>query len=259
MTRLALQRARSNVCFNIMRIRASVQCAVWRKPYSCRFCLSTPHNKKSEPVGSHFLVRMTGLALQRARSIVCFTVMRIRASVQRTVWHKPYSCRFCLSTPHNKKSEPDGSHFLVRMTGLALQRARSIVCFTVMRIRASVQCTVWRKPYSCRFCLSAPHNKKSEPDGSHFLVRMTGLALQRARSNVCFTVMRVRASVQCTVWRKPYSCRFCLSTPHNKKSEPDGSHFLVRMTGLEPARPFDHKNLNLTRLPIPPHPQANIL
>ena len=26
------------------------------------------------------------------------------------------------------------------------------------------------------------------------------------------------------------------------------------MTGLEPAQPCDHKNLNLTRLPIPPHP-----
>ena len=29
---------------------------------------------------------------------------------------------------------------------------------------------------------------------------------------------------------------------------------LVRVTGLEPAQPCDHKNLNLTRLPIPPHP-----
>jgi hypothetical protein len=26
----------------------------------------------------------------------------------------------------------------------------------------------------------------------------------------------------------------------------------VRETGLEPARPFDHKNLNLARLPVPP-------
>ena len=29
---------------------------------------------------------------------------------------------------------------------------------------------------------------------------------------------------------------------------------LVRITGLEPAQPCDHKNLNLTRLPIPPYP-----
>ena len=29
---------------------------------------------------------------------------------------------------------------------------------------------------------------------------------------------------------------------------------MVRTTGLEPAQPFDHKNLNLTRLPIPPCP-----
>ena len=31
--------------------------------------------------------------------------------------------------------------------------------------------------------------------------------------------------------------------------------FLVRVTGLEPAQPCDHKNLNLARLPIPPHPR----
>lgn len=29
---------------------------------------------------------------------------------------------------------------------------------------------------------------------------------------------------------------------------------MVRVTGIEPAQPFDHKNLNLTRLPVPPHP-----
>jgi len=27
---------------------------------------------------------------------------------------------------------------------------------------------------------------------------------------------------------------------------------MVRLTGLEPAQPNDYKNLNLTRLPIPP-------
>ena len=32
--------------------------------------------------------------------------------------------------------------------------------------------------------------------------------------------------------------------------------FLVRVTGLEPARQR-HKILNLARLPIPPHPQIN--
>ena len=30
--------------------------------------------------------------------------------------------------------------------------------------------------------------------------------------------------------------------------------FLVRVKGLEPSRSCPHKNLNLTRLPIPPHP-----
>lgn len=30
--------------------------------------------------------------------------------------------------------------------------------------------------------------------------------------------------------------------------------FLVRVTGIEPACPCEHKNLNLARLPVPPHP-----
>ena len=34
------------------------------------------------------------------------------------------------------------------------------------------------------------------------------------------------------------------------------SHDMVRPTGLEPAQPNDYKNLNLTRLPIPPWPQT---
>ena len=34
--------------------------------------------------------------------------------------------------------------------------------------------------------------------------------------------------------------------------------FLVRVTGLEPAQPCDHKNLNLTRLPIPPRPHIKL-
>ena len=32
--------------------------------------------------------------------------------------------------------------------------------------------------------------------------------------------------------------------------------FLLRMTGLEPAR-RKHQNLNLARLPIPPHPHIS--
>ena len=31
-------------------------------------------------------------------------------------------------------------------------------------------------------------------------------------------------------------------------------HTLVRVAGLEPVRSCPHKNLNLARLPIPPHP-----
>ena len=39
-----------------------------------------------------------------------------------------------------------------------------------------------------------------------------------------------------------------------KKQRMKKSVAMVRTTGLEPAQPFDHKNLNLTRLPIPPCP-----
>ena len=35
------------------------------------------------------------------------------------------------------------------------------------------------------------------------------------------------------------------------------SVIFMRATGLEPAQPCDHKNLNLTRLPIPPRPRIN--
>ncbi len=39
-----------------------------------------------------------------------------------------------------------------------------------------------------------------------------------------------------------------------KKAKSFDLAFLVRTTGLEPAQSCDHKNLNLTRLPIPPRP-----
>ena len=47
-----------------------------------------------------------------------------------------------------------------------------------------------------------------------------------------------------------------IATAKKEKTEPRGSvfSFLVRARGLEPPQPCDHKNLNLTRLPIPPSP-----
>ena len=44
----------------------------------------------------------------------------------------------------------------------------------------------------------------------------------------------------------------------NKKQPKRLLFVLVRVTGLEPAQPCDHKNLNLTRLPIPPHPHSGL-
>ena len=43
-------------------------------------------------------------------------------------------------------------------------------------------------------------------------------------------------------------------TRPKSKEEIFRSPLLVRVKGLEPSQPCDHKNLNLTRLPIPPHP-----
>ena len=42
--------------------------------------------------------------------------------------------------------------------------------------------------------------------------------------------------------------------PHKRKSRFFRTCLLVRVKGLEPSQPCDHKNLNLTRLPIPPNP-----
>ena len=50
-----------------------------------------------------------------------------------------------------------------------------------------------------------------------------------------------------------------LYMPHTKKYAHVCGRisFVVRMTGLEPAQPCDHKILNLARLPIPPHPHGS--
>ena len=52
----------------------------------------------------------------------------------------------------------------------------------------------------------------------------------------------------------------CLASDSKKRTQDflSGSFYfrLVRVTGVEPARPCGHKNLNLTRLPIPPYPRA---
>ena len=46
--------------------------------------------------------------------------------------------------------------------------------------------------------------------------------------------------------------------PALKKTSPEDEVFLVRVKGLEPSQPCDHKNLNLTRLPIPPNPHMKL-
>ena len=59
--------------------------------------------------------------------------------------------------------------------------------------------------------------------------------------------------------------RFCvpytlLGTRTNNRGAPFGTPLLlVRVKGLEPSQPCGHKNLNLTRLPIPPNPHSECL
>ena len=94
-------------------------------------------------------------------------------------------------------------------------------------------------------------------------MRMTGVTLTASAHEKCVFSFLLTSARACSA---RYGAAILVQVPPvfsaaNKKREPNfGSLFyLVRMTGLEPARPFDHKNLNLTRLPIPPHPQAHIL
>ena len=48
------------------------------------------------------------------------------------------------------------------------------------------------------------------------------------------------------------------SVPENEEIRTCRSgFFLLRVKGLEPSRSCPHKNLNLARLPIPPHPRAS--
>ena len=78
--------------------------------------------------------------------------------------------------------------------------------------------------------------------GTGEFIRKSGApAAQRAGANKCNAVCRQNAVLF------QVRCRM-------KKGNPFGLPFLVRTTGLEPAQPCGHKNLNLTRLPIPPCP-----
>lgn len=53
------------------------------------------------------------------------------------------------------------------------------------------------------------------------------------------------------------SLRACLKTKSATGcSKPGRRSVLVRLRGVEPPRPCDHKDLNLARLPIPPQPRA---
>ena len=99
--------------------------------------------------------------------------------------------------------------------------------------------------------LSISRPKKEIPEWvSLFLVRVKGLdsrggvpPLGRRRSKLSTGQFLCTASVQ------------VLSISRPKKEIPEWvSLFLVRVKGLEPSRSCPHKNLNLTRLPIPPHP-----
>lgn len=91
-----------------------------------------------------------------------------------------------------------------------------------------------------------PRKKNCCPTGAWDadLIRAGGVPpLGRRRSKLSTGQFLCTASVQ------------VLSINRLKKEIPEWvSLFLVRVKGLEPSRSCPHKNLNLTRLPIPPHP-----
>ena len=100
------------------------------------------------------------------------------------------------------------------------------------------------------------------------VVRMTGaFATRKENAKTVFSSIVIPACIFCTVRLRKflqiqysaYGSRISLRVirANKKESWVQLSFLLVRMTGLEPAQPCDYKNLNLTRLPVPPHPQVS--
>lgn len=91
--------------------------------------------------------------------------------------------------------------------------------------------------------------------------------LRSEKRNDCFLYF---LSVPSLRFFAPFACvNFCkcvaflwltvlvwVARTNKKESWVQLSFLLVRVTGLEPAQPCDYKNLNLTRLPVPPHPHV---
>lgn len=127
-----------------------------------------------------------------------------------------------------------------------------------------------RKPLDLKCMPNITNIRKEKPSQTTWgstgsiLVRTTGLVVSNAsviakRANLFAEVKRQLHSVQghtrCA--DNALHChKSCRKLRYKKTNRINGSFLfaLVRTTGLEPAQPCDHKNLNLTRLPIPPCP-----
>ena len=96
--------------------------------------------------------------------------------------------------------------------------------------------------------------------------QMTGIGLATASEKASefrlFSVARSVAAlttVQVVIHYRSPSSPATRTLQKTKKATTRAAFLvLVRVTGLEPAQPCDHKNLNLTRLPIPPHPHMQL-
>ena len=86
--------------------------------------------------------------------------------------------------------------------------------------------------------------------------------MQRNSFLLSLSLLAFSAPFACVIFTNAifvYGSRFSsrVTRTNKKESWVQLSFLLVRMTGLEPAQPCDYKNLNLTRLPVPPHPHVS--
>ena len=147
---------------------------------------------------------------------------------------------------------------MVRTTGLALQRApdRGMASRPVGETREGA---LHRATESS--CRESPFVKKPESNDSGSGADNRTCKDERSKDGIAerCDASRIRTVM---MWdkrgnepKKQKNKRRCNSLVFlaQKASFPK----VVRTTGLEPAQPFDHKNLNLTRLPIPPCPHES--
>ena len=169
---------------------------------------------------------------------------------RQVIHHAPFKS-FSIVKTKNKVSTRI-PYFLVRVKGLDSRGGATPAWSPAVE-------TVHRTVSLYRLC-SSPLDYKTKKTGypigyPAFLVRVKGLDLRGGATPAWSPAVE-------TVHRTVSLYRLC-SSPLDYKTKKTGypigyPAFLVRVKGLEPSRSCPHKNLNLTRLPIPPHPHRII-